>query len=172
MFPSWLNVTSPLTHVEYGWTLIASNTSDTVGNRIRTTSVDDFIITLIWHETQRGAYVLGGWSTAVHLLENEVETFLGLSLSKRVHRSNTLSGMIVFSWSKNCLVLVTTCNKKWPLAEIPKTLGSQVNWDLGDIMIGRPFFFTWFYYISIQLVAQQFLWGNFNGYSFSRVIRS
>lgn len=97
LFPSWLNVTSPLTHVEYGWTLIASNTSDTAGNRIRTTSVDDFIITLIWHETQRGAYVLGGWSTAVHLLENEVEKFLGLSLSKRVHWANTLSGMIVFS---------------------------------------------------------------------------
>lgn len=56
LFPSWLNVASPLTHVEYVWTLIASNTSDTVGNRIRKTSVDDFIITLIWHEPLFGSF--------------------------------------------------------------------------------------------------------------------
>lgn len=55
-FPSWLNVASLLTHVEYVWTLIASNTSDTVGNRIRTTSVADFIITQLWHELLCGSF--------------------------------------------------------------------------------------------------------------------
>lgn len=105
LFPFWLNVASPLTHVEYGWTLIASNTSNTVGNRIRTTSVADFIITHIWHEPLFGSFkrqicgecLVGGWLTAVTLLENEVETFLGLGLSKCVHWANILSGMIVFS---------------------------------------------------------------------------
>lgn len=31
------------------------------------------------------AYTVGDWSTAVTLLENEVETVLGLGLSKCVH---------------------------------------------------------------------------------------
>lgn len=81
LYPSWLNVASLLTHVEYVWTLIASNTSDTVGNRIRTTSVDDFIITLLWHEPLFGSFkrkicgvcLVGGWLTAVTLLGNEVD---------------------------------------------------------------------------------------------------
>lgn len=106
LFPSWLNVASTLTHVEYVWTLIASNTSDTVGNRIRTTSVDDFIIiTLTWHEPLFGSFkrqicgvclgrlvnccnFIGKWSRDISWTR---------SFQACVHWENTLYGMIVFS---------------------------------------------------------------------------
>lgn len=96
LFPSWLNVASPLTHVEYGWTLIASNTSDTLWNRIRTTSKDDFIITIIWHEPLFGSFkrqicgvylgrlvnccnFIGKWSREIS------RSFQACALSKHTH---------------------------------------------------------------------------------------